>query len=104
MTRNILSQSSVSLRRRLQLEGLLLTYIYHKRQSDRNYPRQESYVTPVFFKLLTHFWCLNVRERRQKSLGEVFKLSFTRFIQHRVQNLYKGKLQIILDGQLKFVV
>ena len=29
-----------------------------------------SQLAPVLFKLLTRFWCLNVRKFRQKSIGE----------------------------------
>ena len=34
----------------------------------------KSYATPVFFKLLTRFWCLNLSKFRQKSIGEGLKL------------------------------
>ena len=34
----------------------------------------KGFANPVFFKLLTRFWCLNVRKFRQKSIGEGFKL------------------------------
>ena len=33
----------------------------------------KSFLTLVFFKLLNRFWCLKLREFRQKAIGEVIE-------------------------------
>ena len=60
---------------------------------------EKSFVTPVFFNLLSRFWCLNVRELCQKSIGEGFKLiafflAFLKalFLQSVSENLTKNRL------------
>ena len=47
----------------------------NKKKTHSRKSKAKNYVTPVFFKLLTRFWCLNARKFRQKSIGEEdFKL------------------------------
>ena len=54
----------------------------------------KSFVTPMFFKLLTRFWCQYVRIR-QKSIGEGFN-----FIERALRVLYNTAFKNLYNGKL----